>query len=74
MQEQMSFDPNYYFGLVADNLLKNLGPNALHFADQALSKMKTIGDEEGFEMWLGIHEHLTQRATVEVRPAGAALH
>lgn len=74
MQEQMSFDPHYYFGLVADNLLKNLGPNALIFADQALSKMKTIGDEEGFEMWLGIHEHLTQKAAVEFRPANTVLH
>jgi hypothetical protein len=74
MQEQMTFDPNFYFGLVADNLLKNLGANALRFADEALSKMKAIGDDEGFDMWLGIHEHLTQKAAVEFRPAGTVLH
>jgi hypothetical protein len=74
MLERMPFDPNFYFGLVADNLLKNLGPRALHYADEALSKMKAIGDEEGFDIWLGIHEHLTVKAAGEFKPEGVVLH
>jgi hypothetical protein len=62
MQQTLPFDPNFYFGLVADNLLKNLGPKALVYADEALSKMKAIGDKEGFDLWLAIHEHLTTKA------------
>lgn len=62
MQQSLPFDPNFYFGLVADNLLKNLGPKALTYADEALSKMKAIGDEEGFDLWLAIHEQLTTKA------------
>ena len=67
MQQELSFDQDFYFGYVADNLLKNLGPKALHYADQALVKMKTIGDDEGFNIWLSIHEHLTAKA-VEAAP------
>lgn len=62
MQQELPFDPNFYYGYVADNLLKNLGPQALQYADKALVKMKTIGDDEGFNIWLSIHEHLTAKA------------
>jgi len=74
MQEPLSFDPDYYFDLVANNLLQNLGENALMYADQALNKMRALGDEEGFTMWLSIHEHLTTRATDAVRPRNIVLH
>ncbi|TNE67204.1 MAG: hypothetical protein EP335_02415 [Alphaproteobacteria bacterium] len=74
MQQPESFDPNFYFGLVADNLLKNLGLKALVYADEALSKMKAIGDEEGFNLWLSIHQHLADRASDSMRPTGVVLH
>lgn len=74
MPEQLSFDPDYYFGLVADNLLKNFGPKALSYADSALSKMKALGDDEGFDIWLEIHAQLTTKATTNFRPAGTVLH
>ena len=74
MQEQLPFDPNFYFGLVADNLLKNLGSKALVYADEALSKMKAIGDDEGFDIWLNIHEQLTAKAALSLRPDDAILH
>lgn len=74
MQQPLPFDPNYYFGLVADNLLKNFGSKALVYADHALSKMKAIGDDEGFDIWLEIHAQLTNKATSDMRPKGALLH
>ena len=74
MQQSLSFDPNFYFGLVAENLLKNLGPKALIYADEALSKMKAIGDDEGLDLWLSIHEHLTTIAADTIRPNGAMIH
>lgn len=74
MQEPLPFDPDYYFSLVAGNLLKNLGTNALMYADQALMKMKAIGDDEGFTMWLSIHEHLTMKTSESHKAAGATIH
>ncbi|MFC3050391.1 hypothetical protein [Kordiimonas pumila] len=74
MQEPLSFDPDYYFDLVAGNLLKNLGEDALLYADQALTKMKALGDEEGLSMWLSIHEHLANRTVKANRPKGVVLH
>lgn len=74
MPEQLPFDPDYYFGLVADNLLKNFGAKALSYADDALSKMRAIGDDEGFDIWLEIHAHLTDKAMQDYCPAGTVLH
>ncbi|MFC4348806.1 hypothetical protein ACFO5Q_13210 [Kordiimonas lipolytica] len=74
MQQSQPFDPNFYFGLVAENLLKNLGPKALDYADEALSKMKAIGDDEGFDLWLSIHEHLTTIAAGSFKPNRAVVH
>lgn len=74
MQQPPSFDPNFYFGLVADNLLQNLGPKALVYADEALSKMKAIGDDEGFDLWLSIHQHLAEKAAKSFLPDGAQIH
>lgn len=56
------FDPHVYFNIVADHLLKNYGERALFYADQALAKMRALGDNEGFDLWLAVHEHLTQKA------------
>lgn len=74
MPETMPFDPDYYYGLVADNLLKNFGIKALGYADAALNKMKALGDDEGFDIWLEIHSQLTHKTVHEVRPAAATLH
>lgn len=74
MPEPLPFDPDFYYGLVADNLLKNFGNKALVYADEALSKMKAIGDDEGFDIWLEIHAHLTNKASGAFRPASAVLH
>lgn len=69
-----SFDPNFYFGYVADNLLKNLGERALYYADEALKKMKAIGDDEGFDMWLGVHRHLTMKADLSMYDDQVTIH
>ena len=74
MPEPLPFDPDFYYGLVADNLLKNFGSKALVYADEALSKMRAIGDDEGFDIWLEIHAHLTDKASDAFRPASAVLH
>jgi len=74
MQQQLPFDPNFYYGLVAENLLKNLGVKALSYADEALCKMKAIGDDEGFNIWLSIHEQLTSKAVDSLRPEGTIVH
>jgi len=74
MQQEQPFDPDFYYGYVADNLLKNLGPQALHYADKALVKMKTIGDDEGFNIWLSIHEHLTARALETIKNETKTIH
>lgn len=74
MQQPLTFDPNFYFGIVADNLLKNFGEKALTYADHALSKMKAIGDDEGFNIWLEIHAQLTSKYSVNNIPVGAVIH
>ena len=74
MQQPLPFDPNVYFGYVAENLLKNLGDKALTYADHALKKMRTIGDEEGFDLWLSIHQHLLEKACADARGHNATLH
>lgn len=74
MQQPLPFDPNYYYSLVADNLLKNFGQKALGYADHALSKMKAIGDDEGFNIWLEIHAQLSSKSIVEELPTGATVH
>lgn len=60
--DHLSFDPDFYFNLVAENLLRSFGDRALFYADEALRKMKLMGDEDGFQLWLSIHEHLTLKA------------
>jgi len=74
MQEPLPFDPNVYYGMVADNLLRNFGTHALFMADQALQKMKALGDSEGFDIWLSIHEHLNAKATEAALDEGAVIH
>ena len=74
MQQELPFDPNFYYGYVADNLLKNLGQQALVYADQALIKMKTIGDDEGFNIWLSIHEHLTAKSAETIETGEKIIH
>lgn len=74
MPETHGFDPDIYFGIAADTLLSNFGERALYYADEALRKMRALGDHDGFEMWMGIHAQLQARIGTEHRPAGATLH
>ena len=74
MQEPLPFDPTVYYAYVAENLLKNLGQKALVYADEALVKMKALGDKEGLDIWINIHEQLTFKATAATRPLGITLH
>lgn len=74
MPELLDFDPNVYFRIAAENLLRNFGLRALYYADEALKKMRALEDEDGFEMWLAIREHLIMKASGEIRPEGATLH
>jgi len=64
--QPLPFDPDFYFGMVAENLLRSFGDRALFYADEALTKMRQMGDDDGFDMWLNIHEHLAQRAAERV--------
>ncbi|WP_308911314.1 hypothetical protein [Pseudokordiimonas caeni] len=74
MQQPLPFDPNIYYGIVAENLLRNFGNHAFFMADQALQKMKALGDDEGFDIWLSIHEHLSAKATEAIVGEEAVLH
>ncbi len=74
MLATLNFDPNIYFGIVAENLTKRFGMSALRYASQALCKMKNLGDDEGLELWRGIHKHLLDIAMNEEVPAGTVLH
>ena len=68
------FDTDIYFGIVADNLLKTHGQKALYLADEALKKMRAIGDDEGFDLWQGVQTQLMNRYTQYYIPAGTTLH
>ena len=61
-QQGLPFDPDFYFGMVAENLLRSFGDRALFYADEALQKMKMMGDDDGLAMWVSIHAHITERA------------
>lgn len=74
MPETLDFDPKIYFGIAAENLLRNFGARALYYAEEALKKMRALEDQEGFDMWLGIQEQLIKRATSQHLPEGATIH
>jgi len=74
MPELQEFDPTIYFDITARNLLKNFGERALHYADEALKKMRALGDEDGLEMWLGIREQLQRRLQESHVPPGVTVH
>lgn len=74
MPEMQDFDPTVYFDITARNLLRNFGDRALFYADEALKKMRALGDEDGFEMWLGIRAQLHRRVREQEIPAGATVH
>lgn len=74
MPETQDFDPAVYFEIAADTLLRRFGERALYYADEALKKMRRIGDDDGFDMWLGIQEHLLANVRAKHIPTGAALH
>ncbi len=74
MPQLEDFDTNVYFGIAADNLLTNLGSKAHIYADEAIKKMHAIGDDEGFDMWLGIQRHLAQKATADLMGDNITIH
>ncbi len=74
MQQPLPFDTSIYYSYVADNMLKNLGEKALIYADEALVKMRSLGDDEGLDIWMNIHEHLTIKACSKLRPAHITVH
>jgi hypothetical protein len=68
------FDTDVYFGIVADNLLRDHGQTALSLADQALKKMKDIGDDEGFMLWQGVQNQLMERVRDYHIPKSTTIH
>lgn len=68
------FDTDVYFDIVADNLLKAHGQKALFLAGEALKKMREIGDDEGFDLWQGVHGHLQSKFSKYYVPEGATVH
>ena len=61
-----------YFSHVAENLIKNLGEDeVLPAAEKALQKMHALGNQMGFEMWLGIQDALAAKLGPQ---AGAVVH
>lgn len=74
MQQPLPFDPDVYFAIVADTLIRNHGAKALDFADHALRKMRDIGDTEGFDLWLGVHEQLSSKAARILIEPDAPIH
>lgn len=74
MQQQYPFDPSEYFAQVADTLLRNHGDVAIVLADRALKRMRNMGDDRGFNMWLGVHEQLTAKAPQYVVEENAVVH
>ena len=74
MPELQNFDTNVYFRVVADNLLKSFGERALIYAEGALQKMRDMGDDEGFELWRGVHGQIEERIVEIVRPTNETLH
>ena len=62
-------DVDAYFAHVADGLVAEMGDGALPAAEQALTRMRLVGDDLGFEMWLGIQDKLVER----IGPAGGAV-
>ena len=51
LSEYDDFDVQPYFDTVARHLLNCHGPGALCLADQALIKMRVLGDADGYRLW-----------------------
>lgn len=74
MPELQDFDPETYFGIAAETLLARFGDRALFYAGEALRKMRLIGDEDGFEMWLAIERRMIDRLREASIPDGTTIH
>ena len=74
MLKNLDFDPTFYFGIVADNLLTNHGAQAVHMSMEALKKMRELGDSEGYELWEGVQAELMKRLEVSYVPEGELVH
>jgi len=68
------FDTDTYFTIVADNLLRDHGQNALALAESALEKMQDMGDDEGLFMWQGVQSQLIKKFQSYHIPSGVTLH
>ena len=74
MNEALTFDPKVYFRIVAETLLKNHGERALTYTEEALRKMRILGDDEGFELWTGIEEQIFEKIRENQIPQNAVIH
>ncbi len=74
MKHALAFDPTTYFRIVAETLLRNHGETALSYAEDALRKMRILGDDEGFELWSGIERQLFKKVRERHIPKGAMIH
>ena len=70
----LDFDPDIYFAIVADNLIARFGRTALDYADMAVSRMRRLGDDEGYSLWMGVHVQLCQRLRSSLVPTDATMH
>ncbi len=74
MLQNLDFDPTVYFSIVADNLISNLGERALQYAGAALQKMRDMGDDEGFELWIGVQSQIEKRIYENELPVDVTVH
>ena len=68
------FDTDIYFGIVAENLLRDHGQKALIYAESALEKMELLGDEEGLYMWRGVQSQLIRKFSSDHIPSDVTVH
>lgn len=74
MKHPPQFDPNVYFGIVAQNLLNIFGETALEYAIRAQRRMAEIDDHDGLELWQGIERQMVAQFTPRMAPASVTLH
>lgn len=74
MPDVQGFDPEIYFGIAAEGLLRDYGARALYYADEALKTMRALKDTDGLDMWHGIHRQLVARLKAQHVPTGVTVH
>ncbi len=74
MPDVQGFDPEIYFGIAAEGLLRDFGVQALYYADEALKKMRALNDVDGLDIWHGIHRQIVVRLKAQHIPKGVTIH